>query len=200
MANCNHLILGSSSPFRKELLERLGLDFTCQSPEIDETPLKGETPAQLAGRLSVLKARAIAKNNPGCVVIGSDQVLDLDGKCLGKPLTHEKAIQQLTDMSGKTVTFHSAMCVIDAQGNEQTADITTELVIRELSPEAIEAYLQHEKPYRCAGSAKIEKMGIAIIREFRSSDPTAIIGLPLIRLTEMLSKAGIDVLPGLIHE
>lgn len=200
MANCNHLILGSSSPYRKELLERLGLDFTCQSPEIDETLLKGETPAQLAGRLSVLKARAIAKDHPGCVVIGSDQVLDLDGKCLGKPLTHEKAIQQLTDMSGKTVTFHSAMCVIDALGNEQTADVTTELVIRELSPEAIEAYLQHEKPYRCAGSAKIEKMGIAIIKEFRSTDPTAIIGLPLIRLTEMLSKAGIEVLPGLIHE
>ncbi len=197
MANIPHLILGSSSPFRRELLERLHIEFTCDSPSVDETPLEGETPEALSLRLSELKARAVAEKHPGCVVIGSDQVLCLDGRPLGKPHNKPNAVRQLSEMSGKTVTFHSALCVIDAEGNSQIADVTTELVMRELSLEAINTYLDMEEPYNCAGSAKIEKMGITLVKEFRSSDPTAIIGLPLIKLTEMLSKAGIPVLPGL---
>lgn len=197
MANIPHLILGSSSPFRRELLERLHIEFTCDSPSVDETPLEGETPEALSLRLSELKARAVAEKHPGCVVIGSDQVLCLDGRPLGKPHNKPNAVRQLSEMSGKTVTFHSALCVIDAEGNAEIADVTTELVMRELSPEAIDTYLDMEEPYNCAGSAKIEKMGITLVKEFRSSDPTAIIGLPLIKLTEMLSKAGIPVLPGL---
>lgn len=197
MANIPHLILGSSSPFRRELLERLHIEFTCDSPSVDETPLEGETPEALSLRLSELKARAVAEKHPGCVVIGSDQVLCLDGRPLGKPHNKPNAVRQLSEMSGKTVTFHSALCVIDAEGNAEIADVTTELVMRELSLEAIDTYLDMEEPYNCAGSAKIEKMGITLVKEFRSSDPTAIIGLPLIKLTEMLSKAGIPVLPGL---
>lgn len=197
MANIPHLILGSSSPFRRELLERLHIEFTCDSPSVDETPLEGETPEALSLRLSELKARAVAEKHPGCVVIGSDQVLCLDGRPLGKPHNKPNAVRQLIEMSGKTVTFHSALCVIDTEGNAEIADVTTELVMRELSLETINTYLDMEEPYNCAGSAKIEKMGITLVKEFRSSDPTAIIGLPLIKLTEMLSKAGIPVLPGL---
>ena len=185
MDNRLQLILGSSSPFRKELLERLQLPFTTCSPEVDETPLKDEKPKDLSLRLSILKAQVVAAQHPDCVVIGCDQVLELDGKPLGKPGCFEKAFEQLSAMSGKEVVFHSSTVV------------PTEIKMRDLPPEAIRRYLEIEKPFRCAGSAKIEKLGIALIAECRSSDPTAIIGLPLIELTTMLAKAGISVLPEL---
>ena len=197
MDNRLQLILGSSSPFRKELLERLQLPFTTCSPEVDETPLKDEKPKDLSLRLSILKAQAVAAQHPDCVVIGCDQVLELDGKQLGKPGCFEKAFEQLSAMSGKEVVFHSAMTVIDAKGNVSSTVVPTEIKMRDLPPEAIRRYLEIEKPFRCAGSAKIEKLGIALIAECRSSDPTAIIGLPLIELTTMLAKAGISVLPEL---
>lgn len=191
------LILGSSSPYRKELLERLHVDFITDSPSVDETALKEETPFDLSLRLSKLKARAVALKHPGAVVIGSDQVLNLDGKCLGKPGNRENCIKQLTEMSGKKLVFHTAVTVIDTNGNEQSVVVDTVIHMRELEKETIEAYADLEKPFNCAGSAKLEKMGIALISKFQSDDPTAIIGLPLIELTSMLSKAGVQVLPGL---
>lgn len=191
------LILGSSSPYRKELLERLEVPFTTDSPNIDETPLKGEKPKELSLRLSVLKAQAVAAAHPGCVVIGCDQVLELEGRPVGKPGNFDNAFKQLSEMSGKTVTFHSAMTVIDAKGNLQSDVIPTVIRMRHLPPEAIRDYLEREKPFNCAGSAKIEKLGIAMVAECKSEDPTAIIGLPLIRLTSMLAKAGVHVLPEL---
>ena len=189
------LILGSSSPFRKEMLERLKVQFSTYSPEIDESVLKAETPRDLSLRLSIEKARAVADKNPGCVVIGCDQVLELEGKPLGKPGCFEKAFEQLSAMSGKEVVFHSAMTVISAKGDIQSTVVPTYIKMRELAAEAIRSYLEIEKPFNCAGSAKIEKLGIALIASFRSDDPTAIIGLPLIELTSMLAKAGIEVLP-----
>ena len=197
MENRKKLILGSSSPFRKELLSRLPVSFETYSPDIDETPLKDESPKDLSLRLSILKAQAVAEHNPGCVVIGCDQVLELEGKPLGKPGNFDRAFAQLSAMSGKSVVFHSAMTVIDEHGNIQSTVVPTELKMRELAPEAIRAYLHMEEPYNCAGSAKIEKLGIALVEEFKSDDPTAIIGLPLIQLTTMLGKAGIEVLPEL---
>ncbi|MCD8338720.1 MAG: Maf family nucleotide pyrophosphatase [Burkholderiales bacterium] len=191
------LVLASSSPYRKELLERLHLEFSVDSPSIDETPLTGEKPYDLALRLSKLKALACAKNHPGAVIIGSDQVLDLEGQCLGKPGNRENAIAQLLKTSGKTLVFQTAVSVIDTSGQVQSNVIPTTIKMRFLSQLAIEAYVDLEKPFNCAGAAKIEKMGIALIKEFSSTDPTAIIGLPLIALTDMLKKAGITVLPGI---
>ncbi len=191
------LVLGSSSPYRKELLERLHVKFTTDSPKVDETPLKEETPRDLALRLSRLKARAVAQKHPGCVVIGSDQVLDLDGKCVGKPGNRENCIKQLEEMSGKTLVFHTAMTVIDAVGLGHTAVVDTTIKMKELKRETIAAYVDLEQPFNCAGSAKLEKLGIALISSFESEDPTAIIGLGLIELTNMLAKCGIEVLPGL---
>ncbi len=200
MSTTPQLVLGSSSPYRKELLERLHLEFITDSPDIDETPLEGETPEELAMRLSAAKAAAVSEKHPGAVVIGSDQVLELDGKPLGKPGNHENAVRQLLQMSGKSVTFHSAMAVGSPSGEIEVRNVKTRLKIRKLNLQAIETYLNLEKPYRCAGSAKIEKLGIALIERFESEDPTAIIGLPLIALTEMLASAGISVLPGLIPD
>lgn len=197
MENKFELILGSSSPYRKELMERLGLPFKTYSPSVDETPIAHEAPKDLSLRLSVMKAQAAAAQFPGAVVIGCDQVLELDGKPVGKPGNFDKAFDQLSAMSGKTVTFHSAMTVIDAKGNIQSTIVPTVIRMRELPPEAIRAYLKREEPYNCAGSAKIEKLGIALVAECRSDDPTAIIGLPLIELTSMLAKAGVSVLPEL---
>lgn len=191
------LILGSSSPYRKELLERLHVKFTTDSPQVDETPLKEETPRDLSLRLSRLKARAVAQKHPGCVVIGSDQVLDLEGKCVGKPGNRENCIKQLEEMSGKTLIFHTAMTVIDANGLGHSTVVDTTIKMKELRRETIEAYVDLEQPFNCAGSAKLEKLGICLISSFESDDPTAIIGLGLIELTSMLEKCGIEVLPGL---
>ena len=187
------LILGSSSPYRRELLERLRIPFLISSPEVDETPRTGETPSQLACRLAVQKAHVVAQRHPGAVVIGADQAASLHGIPLGKPGTRTAAREQLQHMSGQTVIFHSALVVMQ-NDNIQSADITTTCVFRSLSETAIERYLDIDQPFDTAGSAKAECLGIALMQSMDSSDPTAIIGLPLIALTRMLTRVGLDPL------
>lgn len=191
------LILASSSRYRRELLERLPVTFTCESPEIDESPLEGETPRETALRLSKEKALAVAHQHPGAIVIGSDQVADLNGEKLGKPHTRERAIAQLERMQGQTILFTTALSVVNPQGEVETVESITRVKMRALSRETIEAYVDIEEPYDCAGSAKIEKLGIALMEEVTSDDPTSLIGLPLMALTSLLSRAGLAVLPGL---
>lgn len=189
------LILASSSRYRRELLSRLRLPFTAISPDVDETPQPGEAPADLALRLSVAKAMAVAATHPGSVVIGSDQVATVDGDPIGKPGRFERAREQLRRLSGRAVEFHSAMAVTDGVHTE-TADIVTLCRFRTLTDAAIDAYLRAEEPYDTAGSAKAESLGIALMDSIRSDDPTAIIGLPLIALTRMLGRFGLDPLTG----
>lgn len=185
------LILGSSSPYRRELLARLRLPFEVATPDIDETPLPGEAPEATALRLSRLKAEAIVARHPGALVIGSDQVCTLDGTQIGKPGNHEKAMAQLRQMRGRTVTFHSALCLLDGRtGQAQVADVQTHATFRDLSDAELDTYLRLETPYDCAGSAKAEGLGIALLARVESDDPTALIGLPLIALTGMLRAAG----------
>lgn len=185
------VILGSSSPYRRELLERLRLPFEVAVPDIDETPLANETPEATALRLSLNKAQAIAQRHPGALIIGSDQVLTLDGQQMGKPGTHDKAREQLRLMRGRTATFHSALCLLDGRtGQSQLADVQTRVTMRDLSDAEIDAYLHLEKPYDVAGSAKSEGLGIALLSRVESDDPTALVGLPLIALTTMLRQAG----------
>ena len=189
------LVLGSTSRYRHELLSQLNLPFAVAAPEVDETPLTNETPRALALRLALAKARAVARQHPQAVVIGSDQVADLDGQPLGKPGTHERAVAQLRQMSGKTVIFQTAVAVIcAATGFEQVDLAPVEVRFRSLSDEEIERYLRAEQPYDCAGSAKSEGLGIALLDAIHSDDPTALIGLPLIRTCRMLRAAGL-VLP-----
>lgn len=189
------LVLGSTSRYRRELLERLNLPFEVAAPDVDETPLPGETPRDLALRLALAKARAVAQQHPGAVVIGSDQVADLAGEPLGKPGQHERAVQQLRQMRGQTVVFQTAVAVVcAATGFEQVDLAPVEVLFRALSDEEIERYLRAEKPYDCAGSAKSEGLGIALLDAIHSDDPTALIGLPLIRTCRMLRAAGL-VLP-----
>lgn len=195
-ANLN-LILASTSRYRRELLERLGYPFETKASSMDETPLEGETPDALALRLAKAKARTVARENPGCVVIGSDQVCALGDKALGKPHNYEGAVRQLTMMQGRTLVFHTAVCVIDKDGGEQTCVSDTRIRMRRLSPKAIDAYVRREEPYDCAGSAKIEKLGIALMESVDSDDPTSLIGLPLMRVTGMLLNADIEVVEGL---
>ncbi len=189
------LVLGSTSRYRRELLERLNLPFEAAAPDVDETPLPGETPRDLALRLALAKARAVAQQHPGAVVIGSDQVADLAGEPLGKPGQHERAVQQLRQMRGQTVVFQTAVAVVcAATGFEQVDLAPVEVRFRALSDEEIERYLRAEQPYDCAGSAKSEGLGIALLDAIHSDDPTALIGLPLIRTCRMLRAAGL-VLP-----
>jgi septum formation protein len=189
------LVLGSTSRYRRELLERLNLPFEAAAPDVDETPLPGEAPRDLALRLALAKARAVAQQHPGAVVIGSDQVADLAGEPLGKPGQHERAVQQLRQMSGQTVVFQTAVAVVcAATGFEQVELAPVEVRFRALSDEEIERYLRAEQPYDCAGSAKSEGLGIALLDAIHSDDPTALIGLPLIRTCRMLRAAGL-VLP-----
>lgn len=189
------LILGSTSPYRRELLSRLHVPFDVQSPHVDETPLPHEAPASLASRLALAKAQAVAQLHPASVVIGSDQVADLDGQALGKPMTHERAVAQLRQMRGKTVVFQTAVAVVcAASGFCQQALAPVMVRFRELSDEEIESYLRREKPYDCAGSAKSEGLGIALLDAIESDDPTALVGLPLIRTCRMLRAAGIPLL------
>lgn len=195
-ANLN-LILASTSRYRRELLERLGYPFETKASSVDETPLPQETPEALALRLAIAKARAVAAENPGSVVIGSDQVCALGNKALGKPHNYEGAVRQLTEMQGQTLVFHTAVCVIDPQGKEQTCVSDTRIEMRSLSAKAIDDYVQREQPFDCAGSAKIEKLGIALMKSVSSDDPTSLIGLPLMRVTDMLLNAGIEVIDGL---
>ena len=189
------LILASTSRYRRELLERLRLPFEVHAPEVDETPRLGEAPAALAQRLAMAKARAVSVRFPEAVVIGSDQVVDLDGTPVGKPGAHERAVAQLRAMRGRSVVFHTAVSVIRAStGYVGTALAPVTVRFRALGDAEIEHYLVTEKPYDCAGSAKAEALGIALLEAIDSDDPTALIGLPLIRTCALLRAAGIDPL------
>ncbi|MCU0933007.1 MAG: Maf family nucleotide pyrophosphatase [Thiobacillaceae bacterium] len=189
------LVLASTSPFRRELLTRLGVPFEVAAPDVDETPLPGEPPDDTAMRLSVLKARAVAQRFPEALIIGSDQVALLEGVQLGKPGTHEKAVEQLRAMRGKTLEFHTALSLLNAAtGSLQTANVPVRLVMRDYSDAQIEAYLRKDQPYNCCGSARSESLGIALIARYETEDPNALVGLPLIKLTEMLANEGLDVL------
>ena len=195
MSTPPRLILGSTSRYRRELLERLRLPFTVESPEVDETPLAGEGPAFMAQRLALAKAHAVARLHPHAVVIGSDQVADLDGAALGKPGSHERAFEQLRSMSGRSVVFQTAVAVVCAANGFAGSTLASVRVrFRTLSDAQIERYLQLEQPYDCAGSAKSEALGIALLESIESDDPTALIGLPLIRTCTLLRAAGIDPL------
>jgi len=187
------LILASTSIYRRELLSRLRLPFEVAPPMVDETPEPGESPANLAVRLALAKAEAVVQQHPGAVVIGSDQVATIDGTPIGKPGDFARAQRQLRSLSGREVEFHSALAVSDGQ-RVAHADIITRCRFRELSDAAIEAYLLAESPYDTAGSAKAEGLGIALMESIQSDDPTAIIGLPLIALTSMLTLFGLDPL------
>ena len=190
-----NLILGSTSVYRRELLQRLRIAFSVESPHVDETPLPGERPADLAQRLAMAKARAVAARFPDSVVIGSDQVADLNGEPLGKPGTHARAVQQLQRMRGQTVIFQTAVAVVCLNSQFEQLDVAQAKVrFRDLSDAEIEAYLKAEEPYDCAGSAKSEGLGIALLDAIDNDDPTALIGLPLIRTARMLRAAGIDLL------
>lgn len=189
------LILGSTSRYRRELLSRLGIGFETESPRVDETPASGEAPADLACRLALAKAREVAGRHPQAVVIGSDQVADLNGEPLGKPGTHERAVQQLRRMSGQTVIFQTAVAVVcQASGFEQCELAPVRVVFRTLTDGEIERYLRIEQPYDCAGSAKSEGLGIALLDHIENDDPTALVGLPLIRTCRMIRAAGVPVL------
>ncbi len=189
------LVLGSTSRYRRELLQRLNLPFDVAAPDVDETPLPGEAPRALALRLALAKARAVAQQHPDAVVIGSDQVADLAGEPLGKPGEHERAVQQLRQMRDQTVVFQTAVAVVCiATGFEQVDLAPVEVKFRALTDEEIERYLRVEQPYDCAGSAKSEGLGISLLDAIHSDDPTALIGLPLIRTCRMLRAAGL-VLP-----
>lgn len=189
------VVLGSTSPYRRELLERLRIPFVVSAPGVDETPQPGEAPQALARRLALAKARAVAALHPEAVVIGSDQVADLAGQPLGKPGEHARAVAQLRQMRGQTVIFQTALAVVClASGFEEVDLAEVRVVFRDLSDEDIEAYLQAEKPYDCAGSAKSEGLGIALLESIDNDDPTALIGLPLIRTARLLRKAGVKLL------
>jgi septum formation protein len=202
-SNKPRLILASSSRYRRELLERLRIPFDVITPDIDETPLDGETPEATAIRLSIAKARAAAArltnasgapDMSGPVVIGSDQVATCDGRQIGKPGTHDNARAQLQSMRGKSVEFHSALCLFDSRTDTiQSADIITRVQFRDLTDEEIEAYLLAETPYDVAGSAKSEGLGITLVDAIHSDDPTALVGLPLIALSRMLRTAGFPI-------
>ena len=189
------LILGSTSPYRRELLQRLRLPFEVVRPEVDETPHAGELPMALAQRLAMEKALAVARQHPQAVVIGSDQVADLDGEPLGKPGSHERAVAQLQRMSGQTVVFQTAVAVVCIEsGFAEQALAQVKVQFRQLSDAAIETYLRAEEPYDCAGSAKSEGLGIALLERIDNQDPSALVGLPLIHTCRLLRAAGLPLL------
>ncbi|MFT7111201.1 MAG: septum formation protein [Psychrobacter glaciei] len=189
------LVLGSSSPFRKALLEKLNLSFDCDSPDIDETPLKDEHPKDMVARLAKEKANAIATRHPQAIIIASDQCATLDGKIIGKPGDHESAVQQLTAASGRAVTFYTSLCVYNA-GTNQYQEIVEPYYVyfRTLTESQIENYLVKEQPYNCAGSFKSEGLGISLFERLEGNDPNTLIGLPLIQLIKMLEKLHINVI------
>ncbi len=187
------IILASTSPFRRELLERLSLPFETAAPDVDESRLENETAEELVRRLSESKARAIGASYPG-LIIGSDQVATVDDEILGKPGTHEQAMEQLRRLSGRSVLFLTGLCLLNSITAELQLDVIPFRVrFRELQDEQIERYLQHDQPYNCAGSFKSEGLGITLFEQMEGDDPTALIGLPLIRLTGMLSRVGIPL-------
>jgi septum formation protein len=189
MAQPRRLVLASTSRYRKELLGRLGLPFEVAAPEADETPLPGESPADLALRLAVLKARSVRTAN--ALIIGSDQAAALEGRLLGKPGSHDAAVRQLRELSGKAADFQTAVALVDTETKSlETRVVSCRVTFRSLDERRIEAYLRREQPYDCTGSAKAEGLGIALIARIDTEDPTSLIGLPLIALTELLERAG----------
>ncbi|MDG4597878.1 MAG: Maf family protein [Candidatus Contendobacter sp.] len=189
------LILASTSPFRRELLARLGLPFSTQAPDTDESPRPGEDAPTLTARLAELKARAVARHEPTALIIGSDQAAVLDGAIIGKPGNHEEATTQLRRASGRTVTFYTGLCLLDgASGQCRTTVEPFQVVFRPLTTSMIDRYLRREQPYECAGGFKSEGLGIALFERLEGDDPTSLIGLPLIRLTHLLEAVGVAVL------
>lgn len=198
LSSSRPLVLGSTSVYRRNLLERLRIPFTVVAPDVDETPQPGESPARLAQRLALAKAQAVARLHPGSVVIGSDQVADFHGESLGKPGDHVRAVAQLQKMRGHTVTFQTAVAVVcQESGFCQEALAPVRVQFRQLSDAEIEHYLLAETPYDCAGSAKSEGLGITLLSAIDNDDPTALVGLPLIRTCALLRAAGIPLLGSL---
>jgi septum formation protein len=196
MQQARQLVLASGSRYRRELLARLGLAFETCSPGIDEQALPAEAPQATALRLAQLKAQAAAAQFPGALIVGSDQVAACGGLRLGKPGDHARAVRQLRELSGRVAEFHTAVALLDAATHDmQCRVVVCRVVFRRMSEARIEAYVQREQPYDCAGSAKAEALGIALIARIETDDPTSLIGLPLIALTEMLERAGLPVLP-----
>lgn len=189
------IVLASTSRYRRQLLERLRLPFEVHAPQVDETPLPSETPRETALRLARAKAENVALQFPGAIAIGSDQTVDLNGHTLAKPITHETALAQLQSLQGRTVVFYTALAVAGPVASRMQLDcVPTTVTFRNLPRAQLDAYLRADQPYDCAGAAKIESLGIALAEAVDSNDPSALIGLPLIRLTSMLAAAGIDVL------
>ncbi|MEX2523888.1 MAG: nucleoside triphosphate pyrophosphatase [Gammaproteobacteria bacterium] len=194
MTVANELILASSSPYRRSLLGRLGLEFRTVSPDIDESPLADETPRQLVLRLSAAKAERVAANTSGALVIASDQVAELDNIILTKPGNRDRAREQLRALSGRAIRFLTGICVLNTEtGRMQSDCVTMTASFRELAEAEIERYLEREQPWDCAGAFKSEALGIALLRSMEGPDPTALIGLPLIRLAEMLRQEGLPI-------
>lgn len=188
------IVLASTSRYRRELLGRLRLPFETAAPDVDEAPLRQETPRATALRLAQAKGRAIAPAFPDALIIGCDQVAELDGSCLGKPGSHGNAIAQLKAMRGKEVVFHTALALLNTRSAAmQTAEVPTAVRFRRYSDHEIERYLELEQPYDCAGSAKIEGLGIVLVERVAGDDPSALIGLPLMQLTEMLRREGVAI-------
>ena len=189
------LVLASGSPYRRQLLAKLGLPFETVSPDIDESVQPGETPEALVARLAERKAGAASSHYPDALIIGSDQVAVLDGTIIGKPGSHENAIRQLQAASGKRIIFHTGMCLLNSNtGRAQIETVPYSVVFRQLSEQQIENYLRKEQPYNCAGSFKSEGLGIALFERFEGEDPNTLIGLPLIRLVNMLRREGVNVI------
>ena len=189
------LILASSSPFRRELLSRLMVPFEVAIPDVDETPRSGESPMQLVERLAIAKAQIVAARHPDALVIGSDQVAVHGNEIVGKPLTHERAVEQLRTASGTAVTLYTGLALVNARsGRVQSEVIPFRVLFRRLSDSQIESYLRKEQPYHCAGSVKSEGLGVALLERFEGEDPATLIGLPLIRLVRMLENEGMAVL------
>lgn len=194
--NMPPLILASTSPYRREVLAKLWLPFEVAAPDVDEDAAPGEAPEALVQRLAEAKARAVAAHHPGALIIGSDQVAVLDGEVIGKPGDHARAAQQLRAASGKAVLFLTGLCLFDGRSGVAQVDMVPfRVVFRELSDEQIEGYLTRERPYNCAGSFKSEGLGISLFARLEGDDPNALIGLPLIRLVDMLATAGVNPLP-----
>ena len=193
--NSQPLVLASTSIYRSQLLSTLQIPFQTAAPDVDETPLPGESAEQTSWRLAQVKAQVVAQRFPDALIIGSDQVALLDGKQIGKPLNHDNAVLQLRAMRGKTVTFYTALSLLNAANGEMQTDVAiTRVSFRDLKDDEIERYLKKEQPYHCAGSAKSEGLGIALISRIQGDDPNALIGLPLILLVGMLEKQGVRIL------
>jgi len=190
-----NIVLASSSTYRKQLLEQLQLSFEICAPEIDETPRAGESPQHLVERLAVEKAQAVSARYPNSLVIGSDQVAVHDGQIVGKPINHEDAVSQLRAASGKCITLYTGLALVNTStGNVQSVVEPFRIHFRELDDEQIESYLRKDQPYKCAGSVRSEALGVALFRRFDGDDPNALIGLPLIRLVDLLANEGVQVI------